>query len=53
MAAVEYESSDFLRLSFNIDHTIYTLNNGVRLAFVIRSANALFWPTHKVQADFH
>ena len=48
MAAVEYESSDLLRLSFIIDHTIYTLNIGMMLAFVTQSANALFWPEQEV-----
>tara|TARA_B100000085_G_scaffold272522_1_gene287058 strand:+ start:827 stop:1060 length:234 start_codon:yes stop_codon:yes gene_type:complete len=42
MAAVEYESSDFFRLSFNIVQTIYTVDNYSRLAFVARSANHLF-----------
>ena len=42
MAAVEYESSDFFRLSFNIDQTIYTVDTNSRLAFVARSANHLF-----------
>ena len=52
MAAVEYESSDFFRLSFNMDYTISTLDHAERLAFVIRSANHLFCATHSDQHVF-